>query len=193
MKILNSITERRVSEPLTLIEEVVNTRFGRTYPDSWKSPEQMRVWLIDHKILAEDTPLTQADHRRMLEVREALRALLRQNNGIVIAPENIETLNFLAKHAPLTVRFDQQGQAELIPDTQGIDGVIAYLLAIVYTAMAQEGWTRLKACRNDHCQKAFYDSSKNHSGTWCAMAKCGSRVKARAYRQRRQKQHEAIE
>ncbi|HLL79578.1 MAG TPA: ABATE domain-containing protein, partial [Ktedonobacteraceae bacterium] len=116
MKTLNSTTERRASEPLILIEEVVNTRFGRTYPDSWKSPEQMRVWLIDHKILAEDTPLTQADHRRMLEVREALRALLRQNNGIAIAPENIETLNFLAKHAPLTVRFDQQGQAELIPD-----------------------------------------------------------------------------
>jgi predicted RNA-binding Zn ribbon-like protein len=46
-------------------------------------------------------------------------------------------------------------------------------------------WGQLKACRNDRCQKAFYDTSRNHSGAWCSMAGCGSRDKARVYRHRR--------
>ena len=48
--------------------------------------------------------------------------------------------------------------------------------------MADGTWRRLKACREDTCQWAFYDRSKNRSGTWCSMAVCGNRAKARAYR-----------
>ncbi|HKC76276.1 MAG TPA: CGNR zinc finger domain-containing protein [Chloroflexota bacterium] len=44
---------------------------------------------------------------------------------------------------------------------------------------------RLKICRNETCRWAFYDYSKNRSGAWCTMAVCGSRSKARTYRQRR--------
>ena len=193
MKRTESPANNHTAESLALIEAVVNTRYGRTFPDTWKSVEQMRTWLIEHSLMKEDAPLTQGDHRRMIEVREALRALLYHNNGMPIASEHIETLNFLAKHAPLLVRFNQDGRAELIPDLSGVEGVIATLLSIVYTAMANGSWTRLKACRNERCQKAFYDNSKNHSGTWCAMARCGSRVKARAYRQRRQQQNEIAE
>jgi predicted RNA-binding Zn ribbon-like protein len=44
---------------------------------------------------------------------------------------------------------------------------------------------RFKACRNDRCRWVFFDASKNRSSTWCSMASCGSRIKARTYRQRR--------
>src|SRR5256885_5523159 len=47
------------------------------------------------------------------------------------------------------------------------------------SAMTDGTWARLKACRNDQCQKAFYDTSKNRSGAWCSMAGCGSRLKDR--------------
>ena len=46
-------------------------------------------------------------------------------------------------------------------------------------------WERLKVCRNDECQWAFYDHSRNHSGAWCTMAICGNRMKGRAFRTRR--------
>ena len=91
------------------------------------------------------------------------------------------------KHASLIVCLSPDASANLVLDIEGVDGVIGFLLGIVFTAMADGTWTRLKACRNERCQNAFYDSSKNRSGTWCAMEKCGSRVKARAYRQRQQK------
>jgi predicted RNA-binding Zn ribbon-like protein len=51
--------------------------------------------------------------------------------------------------------------------------------------MEADTWSRLKACRDDTCKWAFYDHSKNRSGHWCSMEVCGSRHKARQYRERR--------
>lgn len=190
MKTFEKDTDKVAPEPLAIIQAIVNTRYGRAHADDWRSPEQLQAWLIHHQLLAKETPLTQGDHRRMLDVREALRALLRGNNGLPIGSEHIETLNHSSKHAPLIVHFRQEGQADLTPSITGVDGVISFLLGIVFTAMTDGTWTRLKACHNERCQKAFYDTSKNRSGTWCAMATCGSRIKARTYRQRQQERIE---
>ena len=73
-----------------------------------------------------------------------------------------------------------------MPSAAGVDGSIGRLLAIVHRAVADpESWRRLKACRLHECEWAFYDHTKNRSGTWCNMAVCGNRAKARAYRERR--------
>jgi predicted RNA-binding Zn ribbon-like protein len=71
-----------------------------------------------------------------------------------------------------------------VPDEADVPGALSRILAVVYTAMADESWHRLKACRLDDCQWAFYDQSKNRSRTWCSMKVCGNRAKARAYRER---------
>src|ERR1700730_3015329 len=94
-------------EPLAFIQAVVNTRYGRTRADDWHSPEQLREWLIQRQLLAREAPLSQGDQRRLIEVREALRGLLRGNNWLSVAPEHIETLNHTAKHSPLIVQFRQ--------------------------------------------------------------------------------------
>jgi len=86
------------------------------------------------------------------------------------------------------VQIDGDGHAQLAPVATGVDTALGRLLAIVYTAMAEGTWPRLKVCRSETCRWAFYDSSKNRSGAWCTMAVCGSRVKARSYRQRRRRQ-----
>jgi len=190
MKPQESNANRITPETLAIIEAVVNTRYGRVHADEWATPAQLRDWLLHHQLLANETPLSRGDQRRMIEVRETLRGLLGSNNAMPLATEHVETLNHIARQAPVVVHFRQDGQADLAPDIDGIDGVISCLLAIVYTAMIDGTWTRLKVCRNEPCKKAFYDSSKNHSGSWCSMAKCGSRIKARAYRQRQHKQDE---
>ncbi|HEV2656447.1 MAG TPA: CGNR zinc finger domain-containing protein [Ktedonobacteraceae bacterium] len=82
------------------------------------------------------------------------------------------------------MQFDQNGQAHLTPSSSGIDGAMSQMLERVMRAMIDGTWTRLKACRNETCRWAFYDTSKNRSATWCTMAVCGSRLKTRAYRQR---------
>lgn len=172
---------------LALIQAFVNTQYGhppRRFHTEVTNPEQLRAWLVEHQLLAENQPVTEGDFRRILQVREALRGLLRMNNDIVDSPAQIDTLNNLAGNAPLTVRFQHDGLPTLQPDISGIDGVIARLVGIVFTAMIDGSWGRLKACRNERCQKAFYDISKNRSGSWCSMTGCGSRFKASVYRQR---------
>ncbi len=118
MQTLERDADKEASGPLAIIQAVINTRYSRTRPDEWNSPEQVRAWLIHRQLLARETPLSQGDQRRMIEVREALRGLLRGNNGMSVAPETIEALNHLAKHAPLVVHFRQDGQAELAPDIE---------------------------------------------------------------------------
>ncbi len=61
----------------------------------------------------------------------------------------------------------------------------ARLLVAAVGAASEGTWRRLKACRNEGCRWAFYDGSKNRSGSWCTMDVCGSRAKMRAYRRRK--------
>jgi predicted RNA-binding Zn ribbon-like protein len=82
------------------------------------------------------------------------------------------------------VRFDTRDSCGLEPAGDGCNGALGELLAIVFRAMSDGSWARLKACGEDTCQWAFYDRSRNRSGTWCSMEVCGNRAKARAYRSR---------
>jgi len=184
---MNEEQSKAAPGPLALVQALVNTQYGqgRHAHVELTSPEQLRAWLVAHRLLADGTPVTQGDFRRVFLLREALRSLLRANNETGMLASQIEVLNHLASNAPLTVRFHHDGLPTLEPDIAGVDGALARLVGIVFTAMTDGTWLRLKACRNDRCQKAFYDTSKNRSGTWCSMAGCGSRLKARAYRHRR--------
>jgi predicted RNA-binding Zn ribbon-like protein len=169
---------------LRLVQDFVNTRYGRERRFDLTTPQRLQVWLVQHGLLTEGTPVTEGDLRRALDVREGLRGLLGVNNGMTMPGEGLERLNALAKHAPLIVRFSGDGQTQLEPDIAGVDGALARLMGIVFTAMHDGTWNRLKVCRFERCLRAFYDTSRNRSGTWCAMTKCGNRINARTYRQR---------
>ena len=187
MTTINEEQSKAAPGQLALVQALVNTQYGqgRRAHVELTSPEQLRAWLVAHRLLADGTPVTEGDFRRVLQLREALRSLLRANNETEILASQVDVLNRLTSNAPLTVRFHHNELPTLEPDITGVDGTLARLVGIVFTAMTDGTWARLKACRNERCQKAFYDTSKNRSGAWCSMAGCGSRLKARAYRHRR--------
>ena len=187
MTTMNEEQSRAAPGPLALVQALVNTQYGqgRHVHVELTSPEQLRAWLVAHQLLADGTAVTEGDYRRVIQLREALRSLLRANNETEILASPVDVLNRLASNAPLTVRLHHDGLPTLEPDIAGVDGALARLVGMVFTAMTDGTWARLKACRNDRCQKAFYDTSKNRSGAWCSMARCGSRLKASAYRHRR--------
>ena len=173
--------------PLALVQALVNTQYGqgRYVHVELTSPEQLCAWLVARGLLPDGTPVSEGDFRRVLQLREALRSLSGANNERKMPASQVEALNRLASNTPLTVRFQHDGVPALEPDIADVDGTIARLVGIMFTAMTDGTWARLKTCRNERCQKAFYDTSRNRSGAWCSMAGCGSRFKARAYRQRR--------
>jgi predicted RNA-binding Zn ribbon-like protein len=142
-------------------------------------------WLSDHGLGSGQMRVTDADLRRAIALREALRAVLLSHTEGTPAPRDASrALDAAAKRARLSLRFDEHGGAAVEPAAGGVDAALGALLTIVHGAIAQGTWPRLKACRDHSCAWAFYDHTKNHSGAWCTMQSCGNRSKARAYRER---------
>jgi predicted RNA-binding Zn ribbon-like protein len=172
---------------LDQIRLFVNTLDLETGEDDLGDPAATAAWLQDHGLLPAGERLTDSDMRQAREMREALRRLLLAHNGVPLDPGAVDAVNAAAKSAELVVRFDEHGAAALVPVRPGIDGALGHVVAIVFRAVAGGTWERLKACPADDCEWAFYDWSKNRSGTWCDMATCGNRAKARGYRERHQR------
>ena len=127
----------------------------------------------------------EAERTRLVTLREALRELLLANNsGGDPPPAALGELNRQAEAAAIGLEFDAGGSA-LVTRCDGADATIAAVLARVHEAMAEGTWSRLKVCPAEDCLWAFYDHSRNRSGTWCEMGVCGNRAKARAFRERR--------
>jgi predicted RNA-binding Zn ribbon-like protein len=152
--------------------------------DELDDQEALRRWLVERDLLARDILLEEVDVHRAVDVREAFRAMLLANNGSPVEPRPLQVLNELAARRDLVLQFDADGGATLIAGDPGLSGALSRLLGILYRAMLDGTWRRLKACRNDGCSWAFYDRSKNRSGAWCTMADCGNKVKTRSYRKR---------
>jgi predicted RNA-binding Zn ribbon-like protein len=174
-------------DELDHIRQFVNTLDLETLEDDIAEPDGAQEWFTSRELLPGHETLGAADVRQAQEMREALRKLLLAHNGAPLDAGAVDAVNNAAKSAELVVRFDEHADAELVPVRPGIDGALGRLIAIVYRAISEGTWERLKACPEDRCEWAFYDWSKNRSATWCDMATCGNRAKARAYRQRRQR------
>jgi len=170
---------------LETIRRFVNTFDAEQDADALDSPESLERFLLDTGLFGEAESVTEDDLVRVRTVREALRALMHANHGDDLDPGAVPLLNDAAARAKLTFTFDPSHACAIESVTGGVDGAIGRVLAIVYRAMVEGTWERMKACRSDSCQWAFYDRSKNHSSKWCSMEVCGNREKARTYRRRR--------
>jgi predicted RNA-binding Zn ribbon-like protein len=170
-------------EPLRRVQLFVNTASVVEHTAEWlPTTAALTTWLGENDPLATGSP-TGDDLAYAVELREALRALLRRNNTGAEAAGAAAVLNDVAVRAGLTVALDEAGEPRLVVRATGVDGALGRLVAVVFEAMRDGSWSRLKVCRK--CAWAFYDPSKNRSGTWCSMQLCGNRAKTRAYRQRR--------
>ena len=173
---------------LALVQSFVNTRNVMHGYDLLEDPEEATAWLRDQGFLGEDAGVVALDLRRLVAFREGLRGLLLSHNGEPGGEAGAGALNGLAGSAPLYVRFDAEGEPLLEPGVGSgspVEEVMGRVVAAVVTGAGEGTWRRLKACRNEGCQWAFYDRSKNRSGSWCTMDVCGARAKMSAYRQRK--------
>ena len=168
---------------LETLRAFVNTLELETGSDELSSPRALRGWLEGHG-LSLGTAASPADLEAARRLREALRDLMLQNNGVSACAEAALALNDAAERGGLAVRFDSSGSVRLQAAAAGVDGALGRLVAIAAAAMTDGTWGRLKACRADRCGWAFYDHARNHSRLWCSMAVCGNRTKARSYRRR---------
>jgi predicted RNA-binding Zn ribbon-like protein len=160
---------------LELVRRFANTLDEEHGREVLHSAAQLRKLLLELGLIDRGARVTSGDLERAHELRDTLRRLALANNGVGTD---------VTLEATLTVRVDDR-DGVLEPVERDVDGAFADLVGIVYTAMADGSWSRLKACRRDVCHWLFYDRSRNRSAVWCQMAVCGNRTKTRAYRARR--------
>jgi predicted RNA-binding Zn ribbon-like protein len=171
---------------LSIVQAFVNTVDLEHGRELVASPADLRDLLVRLDLLRSDQRVGASELEQALELREALRRLLLANNGGTVNATSLAVLERVAIAGRLTVRFGDSGlRPELVPQAEGVPAALAALVAIVFTAVAEGTWPRMKACRRDVCQWAFYDRSRNSSSTWCHMSVCGNRTKTTSYRRRR--------
>lgn len=160
----------------------VNVEFG---PDEFATVGGLAAWL-DRAGFPGLEPGEPA-RREAVALREALRGLLRENNGGPAEPEARQVVEHVARGCPLVVGFDADGRPGLRPALGDVRGVFAAVLAAVSDSVVDGSWVRLKACHEHRCEWAFYDRSRNRSSRWCSMEVCGTRAKMRVYRETRKR------
>ena len=175
----------QVPHSLELVIDFVNTLDPDDGTDAFATRVGLASWLVERGLLgAADLPLREVDRREAIGLREALLALMLAHNGVAVETDPAGALDEVADRGKLGVQFRSDGSAPLTPRAKGFAGALAQVVVPVAEAARDGSWQRVKACRADDCQWAFYDRSRNRSGVWCDMAVCGNRAKVRAYRRR---------
>jgi len=184
-----------VPREIALLYDFVNSLDLRRYVergvphsvhDELATKAQLKAWLRARGLLDKGVELDAEDHRRTLELRETLRAYLRQTpadratDAVTAARLDAAAANF-----PLIVKVSQAGGTALAPAHASRSGCLAYVLAELQRLSETARLDRLKLCDSDECGWMFYDRSKPGNRRWCSSARCGNRQKTRAYRRRR--------
>jgi predicted RNA-binding Zn ribbon-like protein len=191
---------------LEIVRQFVNTLDIESGTDELDSPGALLGWLGERGLgpLGRDahacSPLTGADLRLAVSLREALRGVLSWHvtaggasdgtagpdraHGPASAADAAAELRKAAASLRIRLEVSDGGQVAAAPDGFGVTADLARILLIAGEAATAGTWGRLKVCSAADCQWAFYDRSPTRTGCWCSMRVCGSRAKSRAYRRR---------
>jgi predicted RNA-binding Zn ribbon-like protein len=165
---------------LDLLRRFVNTLELPDGPDVLATPEAASEWCRTEGL---PSVANQNDCDRLRAFREALRDALFANNGEFDATQAWNELAPFARETSVAIAIEGNGPV-LRPAGSGAAATIGALLTVVYDAVSDGTWQRLRACRKSTCRFAYYDRSKNASRAWCSMTTCGNREKAQRRRQR---------
>jgi len=168
----------------SLLQDFVNTFDLTTGIDQLASPEDLRLWFADQKLVNLAT-LTNNAVQLAQDLRESIREVILSHGGTPVDPAAAVIIRDVWQEGLLALLIDPAGSPRLISGSEGIAAGLGMLVAGLFLAMHSEAWSRLKICGNPQCQRIFYDRSKNRSGRWCSMVSCGNRMKVRAYRRRK--------
>ncbi len=169
---------------MELLVDFVNSLDLEDGADAIAEPEQLSAWVAEKTGELIAAP-EEEDVDRVLALRESLRALLRTHNGGDLDDARLQPLREAAERSRYRTTFSAAGELQIAPARSDLTGFEARLLLAIERLQSQGAWPRLKACTDEGCQWAFYDTTRNRSRTWCSMEECGNREKTRRYRERR--------
>jgi predicted RNA-binding Zn ribbon-like protein len=180
------MTRLRADAGLELVRAFMNTLVVDEGVDELRDAAAFGAWLVSRGLPRDPDGVSEQDLASARRLRSAFRRLARHHAGPLEA-DAIDELNVATSDVGVGARFTAEGEVALTGSATGTRGALGALLAAVAVAFADGSWTRVKVCDNDACAFVFYDSSRNRAARWCTMAVCGNRIKARAFRERHQR------
>lgn len=169
---------------LALVHSLLNTAsVAPQYPDLLAVLSTAEAWVSaalpewgHHKgVSVPDLNLVAKDLPRLRELRGAIGMMV---GGAPAPGTGLVARLDIAVEAGARVAVHPRGRL-------ASDWIRSAVLAERLTAQLTGIWPRLKVCANPACKVAFYDRSRNLSGTWHDVHICGNRINLRASRARR--------
>jgi len=168
---------------LRIVQAFVNTADLARGTDL-DGPAELARFLAHWSLASADAELDDADLARAVDLREALRSLIRANRGKrAVSDAVVARLDQAASAATVRVRFETGGRTRFEAAADHLDGALARLCAIVAAAQIDDSWRSMKICSGTVCRAAFFDFSRNHSAKYCQV-QCGNRISALSYKRR---------
>lgn len=152
-----------------------------TPSDALASRAEAQAWMRAHDLLAPRHFLSKEEHRRALELRQALRTFLkaspaeRTRNRVI--GKGLETA---AAAFPLLLKTTQNGLALSPKGANQLGRVLTEFNRLSQIAQLD----RLKMCESPECRWVFFDRTKPANRRWCSSNRCGNRQKVRTFRER---------
>jgi predicted RNA-binding Zn ribbon-like protein len=170
---------------LRLVQALVNTFNAESGRDLLASADDAARWVAAAGLLPAGSPLSGAERRALVELREAIRQVLGTHIHGAADAEAASRLTVALSSCRLVPAVEPDGGVRLIcSDHDPFVRVVGQIAVVIAEAAAAGTWRRLKSCPGHRCGWAFYDRSASGRSRWCSMDVCGSRSKMRAYRGR---------
>jgi hypothetical protein len=112
------------------------------------------------ELLGRATRLSRGNHRKVLELREALRQFLHLAPSDRLRSGAGTQLSAAAANFPLIVRISEAGEIELLPEGRGVLSGLGRILADLQRAGESGNLDRLKMSASEECSWVFYDRSR---------------------------------
>ena len=183
--VIEQMEGKEAPEPLLAVQAFTNTLDIEQDVDWLDSVAHAKEWLAASGLGTKKMWVTAGLLNGAVQLRTALRRALAANEKGEPDLKAANALGQLASRLQIPLKAGNDGRLEVdMTPADAPNELLAQLLGIVFQAQATGEWERLKLCQNPDCAWAFYDNSRNRSGSWCRMGLCGNRLKNRAYRER---------
>lgn len=146
------------------------------------SPRSLDAWFRESGVTDTDPGSTPADLAGAIAVREAIYALVAARLvGQEYDQEALALVNEAAAQPDAVPQLSRTGRHVQATAGQALSTVAR----IAVTILGGPDAGLLKECGRPECTQVYLDHSRGSRREWCAMATCGNKMKAAAYRARR--------
>jgi len=150
------------------------------------APSELRRWLslCPLRLMAVKTTTGDLEHTKRLRgaIWRVANALL---DRVAPAAADVRLINGMACRPGLARELDSHARSMRWhrPTVDLVLTTIAQDAVVLFGDKVQRA--RLRRCESPGCRSVFYDDSRPGKRRWCASNRCGDRIRARMYRQRR--------